>query len=203
MGTRSLPGRPRQRLRTRKDLLSAATRLMQDGKKPSLEEVAEEALVSRATAYRYFPGVEALLIEASLDVAFPDPEGLFSEFDSSDPLERLEHADSAVAEMLQTHEIALRMMLVHSLQKSLEGDSGSATSRQNRRTPLIEAALLPVAEALDVEVAAKLKAALGLVIGTESMIVFKDVLQLDEHEAHQVRRWVMRALLREAFAHSR
>jgi AcrR family transcriptional regulator len=44
---------------------------MKQGRKPSLEEIAEEALISRATAYRYFPRVEALLLEASLDVVTP------------------------------------------------------------------------------------------------------------------------------------
>src|SRR3546814_6420835 len=60
-------GRPNQKRRTRKELLQAASRLMKQGRKPSLEEIDEEALVSRATAYRYFPGVEAWLVEASLD----------------------------------------------------------------------------------------------------------------------------------------
>ena len=52
------PGRPNQRSRTRKDLLDAASRLLKQGRRPTLEEVAEEARVSRATAYRYFPSVE-------------------------------------------------------------------------------------------------------------------------------------------------
>ena len=56
-------GRPNQKSRTRKDLLRAAARLMRDGRSPSLEDVAAEAMVSRATAYRYFSGVEARLIE--------------------------------------------------------------------------------------------------------------------------------------------
>ena len=72
------PGRPNQKSRTRKDLLRAAARLMQAGSSPTLEEVAEEAMVSRATAYRYFPGVEALLTEAALDVAMPDGESFFA-----------------------------------------------------------------------------------------------------------------------------
>ena len=63
--------------RTRKDLLQAATRLMKQGRKPSLEEVAEEAMVSRATAYRYFSTVDALLLEAALDVAVPEADVLF------------------------------------------------------------------------------------------------------------------------------
>lgn len=198
MGDTSATGRPNQRRRTRKDLLRAATRLMQDGRKPTLEEVAQEALVSRATAYRYFPGIEALLIEASLDVAFPDPEELFRAFDSADPEARLEHADSAVADMLRTNETALRMMLVHSLQQTLDG---GVASRQNRRTSLIEAALEPVGTTMDPGVLDRLKAALGLVIGTESMIVFKDVLQMEEEQAREVRLWMIRALLREALDH--
>ena len=71
-------GRPNQKSRTRKDLLQAASRLMKQGRKPSLEEIAEEALISRATAYRYFPRVEALLLEASLDVAILEADELFA-----------------------------------------------------------------------------------------------------------------------------
>jgi hypothetical protein len=67
-------GRPNQRRRTRKNLLDAASRLMRQGRKPSLEGVGEEDLVSRAPACRYFPSVEALLLEASLDVAIPAAE---------------------------------------------------------------------------------------------------------------------------------
>ena len=59
--------------RTRKALLEAAAQLVRGGVKPSLEEVAEAALVSRATAYRYFPSVEALLREAALDMAVAEP----------------------------------------------------------------------------------------------------------------------------------
>jgi methylphosphotriester-DNA--protein-cysteine methyltransferase len=65
--------RPGQRQRTRKDLLQAASRLLKEGRRPSLDEVAEAASVSRATAYRYFPGMEALLLEASLESPFPKP----------------------------------------------------------------------------------------------------------------------------------
>ena len=55
----------RQReLRTRKGLLEAAARLIRQGRKPSMEEVAQEALVSRATAYRHFANVESILAEA-------------------------------------------------------------------------------------------------------------------------------------------
>src|SRR4051794_1951345 len=89
-----------QNRRTRKDLLQAAVRLLKQGRKPSLEEVAEEALVSRATAYRYFPSLEALLREAALDTAAPDPEHIFDGGSPDDPVWRLERAEAALHKMI-------------------------------------------------------------------------------------------------------
>lgn len=183
-----------QKSRTRKDLLRAASRLMQAGRSPTLDEVAEEALVSRATAYRYFPGVEALLTEAALDLAMPDGEGFFAGDDSTEPLERLLRADAAVAEMIRSNEPALRAMLIHSLQQGLGG--ADLPTRQNRRTPLIEAALAPGQFAPWVR--DRLAKALALIIGTESMLAFKDVLRLPDDEADSVRRWMIRALVEAA-----
>jgi AcrR family transcriptional regulator len=191
------PGRPNQKSRTRKDLLHAAARLMQEGGSPTLEEVAEAALVSRATAYRYFSGIEALLVEAALDVAMPD--AAFFEGDASaDPAGRLLRADAAVADMVRANEPALRFMLVHSLQRGM-ADAG-LPARQNRRTPLIEAALAPARGTFAPAALDRLAKALALVIGTESMLVFKDVLRLSEAEAAAIRGWMIRSLVEAARA---
>ena len=184
-------GRPNQKSRTRKDLLRAAARLMKEGKNPGLEEVAEEAMISRATAYRYFSGVEALLVEAALDVAMPD-ESFFVGDESADPVERLLRADTAVATMIIENEAALRAMLVHSLQR----DKGEALPiRQNRRTPLIEQALAPARADMPPADFTRLARALALVVGTESMVVFRDVLAISDDEAAAVRAWMIRTLV--------
>jgi AcrR family transcriptional regulator len=188
-------GRPNQRQRTRKDLLQAAARLLKQGRKPSLEEIAAEALVSRATVYRYFPSVESLYTEAALDVAAPDPEELFRGDSSSDPIARLERADAALHQMILENETALRMMLVNSLQRSMNGGETAIPARQNRRTPLIQAALKPASKQFKPGMLRMLTRALALVIGTESMVVFKDVLQLSDAEARQVKRWTIKALV--------
>lgn len=196
------PGRPNQRRRTRKDLLEAAARLMRKGRSPTLEEVAEEALVSRATAYRYFSTVEALLIEAALDIAVPSAEDLFAGDGSEDPVARLAKVDRTMAEMMRAHEPALRMMLIHSLELGLKGAEGdSPPSRQNRRQPLIEAALSPLRRELEPGAVDRLAKALALLIGTEAMIVFKDVLRLGEREAAEIRDWAIRALVESALRH--
>jgi AcrR family transcriptional regulator len=193
-------GRPNQRRRTRKDLLEAAARLMRDGRSPTLDEVAEEALVSRATAYRYFPGVEALLLEASLDVAFPDAEALFRH-GPADPAARIEAAEAAVSAMVRANEAALRTMLANALQSRPKAGGDDLPARQNRRSQLIEAALAPgvfAPAARD-----RLAKALAFFIGTEAMLVGKDVLQLDEDEAAAVKRWAMCALVAAAARETR
>jgi AcrR family transcriptional regulator len=185
-------GRPNQKNRTRKDLLRAAARLMKEGRNPSLEEIAEEAMVSRATAYRYFSGIEALLVEAALDVAMPD-ETFFAGDVSADAAARVLRADAAVSAMVLENEPALRAMLVHSLQRRMDEDG--LPVRQNRRTPLIEQALAPVRDRMPAAEFTRLAQALALVIGTESMIVFRDVLAIGDDEATAVRAWMIRILV--------
>jgi AcrR family transcriptional regulator len=191
-------GRANQRSRTRKDLLEAALRLSADGRKPTLEEVAEEARVSRATAYRYFPNVDAMLAEASLHVAFPDHKSIFGGSAEGDPVERLYRVDDAVDRMIASNEAPLRVMLASATCQVT--DDPDVPARQNRRTPLIDAALAPVADQFEPRALEQLKRALALVIGTESMIAFKDVMRLDPAEARSVRRWMIRSLVEAAKA---
>jgi AcrR family transcriptional regulator len=197
-------GRPNQRRRTRKDLLNAASRLVKQGHRPSLEEVAEEALVSRATAYRYFPNAEALLVEASLDIAIPDARELFQDESSEDPVWRVQLVDAALHDMILANETSLRMMLIHSLEQAMkEAQEGELTLRQNRRMSLIEAALKPVRQQFSAGALDTLSKALALIIGTEGMIVVKDVLQLDDADARKVKRWAIRALVEAALKRAR
>jgi AcrR family transcriptional regulator len=185
--------RVNQRKRTRKDLLQAAARLAKQGRSPSLDEIAAEALVSRATAYRYFPSVEALLAEAALDVVTPDPESLFAGKSGDDPVARLEKVDTALHDVVIANEPAFRVMLANSLQHRSD-----TPPRQNRRTPLIAAALAPARKQFKPASLDVLEKALAVMIGTEALIVFKDVLQLDDAEARKVKRWAIRALVEAA-----
>lgn len=187
------PGRENQKRRTRRHILDAAARLMAQGRKVTLEDVATEALVSRATVYRYFTSPEMLMSEAALDLVAPQPETLFAGDASADPVARLEKADEALEAMIQGNEVALRAFLITSIQRRLNGEEVEV--RQNRRTPLIDAALAPVRKEFKPAQLALLRRAMALVIGTESMLAFKDVLGLDEAETRRVKRWMIRALV--------
>jgi AcrR family transcriptional regulator len=193
-------GRANQRRRTRKALVDAAAALVRQGLKPSLEEVAEAAEVSRATAYRYFSSIEALLLEASLHLVAPDRSILDDAPD--DVTERVRRVDDAFQDMIVANEATLRLMLA----KGLEHRATAAEAdpvRQNRRTPLIEAALEPARDACDAETLDRLAQALAILIGPEAFIVTKDVLQIPDEEARALKAWAIARLIEAALQEAR
>jgi AcrR family transcriptional regulator len=194
-------GRPNQRRRTRKDLLQAAARLMKQGKMPTIEDVAAEALVSRATAYRYFPSAEALVREAALDVAMPHPDEALRDVQSTDPVTRLERVDDAIHDFIVENETALRLMLAHSIEQSGRPDAeDQAPRRQNRRLPMIEAAIEPVRERFRPAALTQMINALAFIIGPEAVLVGKDVLQIDDAAVRESKRFAIHALVQAALA---
>jgi hypothetical protein len=161
-----------------------------------MEEVAEEALVSRATAYRYFQGLDALLVEAPIDEAVPDPADIFADDPSEDAEERVDRAEASLHEMVYANEAQLRIMLANSISRKPGDDR--LPGRQNRRMPLIEAALATSRRRLGTEAYERLCAALAMIFGPESMIVFRDVIRIDKESARAVKSWAVRSLVRAA-----
>lgn len=183
-------------LRTRKDLLRAASLLMKQGRRPSMEEVAAEALVSRATAYRHFANVDALLVEAPVDEAVVDPAALFADDASTDAEARIDRAEAFMHDVVYRNEAQLRIMLANSMVR--DPDDDTLPRRQNRRLPLIETALAPARPRMRKADYDRLCAALSLLFGPEAMIVFRDVLRIDAKRARAVKSWAARALVRAA-----
>lgn len=193
-------GRVNQRMRTRNDLLLSAGRLLSEGRTPTMEDVAREAMVSRATAYRYFPSLETLLVEAPIHGRVPDPGEIFAGASVVDPEDRVDAAEAALHEMVYANELQLRALMLNSLKLSLDDGADGVPVRQSRRMGLIEAALAPARAKLDKKSYNRLRAALCLFFGPESMIVFKDVLPMNKDEARKVKSWGVRTLVRSALA---
>jgi AcrR family transcriptional regulator len=195
-------GRTNQKLRTRRALVDAAIELTREGRSPSVAEVADAALVSRATAYRYFPTSEALALQVAADLHGPLDEKIFDGLGAQDVPARVDRVVRELSARIFGDESLYRNMLRASLDLSLrDGDQGTSEIpvREGRRRAWIATALKPVENRLNEAEYERLAAALALACGTEAMIVMRDVCRLDADSAVEVLAWtaetlVMRAL---------
>ena len=85
-------GRTNQKARTRRAIVEACVELIRQRQPVTMPEVAKAAMVSEATAYRYFPDLASLLAKA-LAEDWPTPaEALAPVAASNDPVERVAFA---------------------------------------------------------------------------------------------------------------
>jgi AcrR family transcriptional regulator len=200
-------GRINQKRRTRAAILAAAVELLEGGQRPTVAEVADAALVSRATAYRYFPTQEYLLFEAALESTRSDIDRELEENTlPDDPEARLEMLIDALQKRIIDKEAAFRTMLRLSLEQSPEEDQygGEAAPpprlRGGGRVRWIDKALAPVEGRFEEPGFRRLVSALSLCMGIEALIVLRDVCALESSEAEEVLRWAARTLLRSSLA---
>lgn len=191
--------RSAQKQRTRRALLSAAAELVAEGRTPTVAEAADVALVSRATAYRYFPSQEALLVEVPLQVNLPTSALVFDGLNAPrDPEDRAALVHNVLFDHVRAHELQLRLFLRNALLRSVHSDGQPEFLRPAYRLELLSTALQPLERELDADQLERLKSALSVLIGTEAMIVMRDVLNLDHHQAQSTGEWAVRALVRSA-----
>jgi AcrR family transcriptional regulator len=188
-----------QKLRTRQALLTAARELAAQGKAPTVAQAADAATVSRATAYRYFPTQESLLVEIPLDIAAPTAQSLFADTAPQDPEDRAALVQNALYDLVRDHEAEFRLFLRNSLLRGLEDpDTSGDPFRGARRSDLLDRALAPLERELPASEIKRLKTALSILVGIESMIVLRDVLRLSHSEARAAGESAVRELVRAA-----
>ena len=189
-----LVGRTRQKARTRGALLTAARELLADGRTPTVEDAAEAAGVSRATAYRYFPNQRALLVAAHPEI---DATELLGENPPAGPEERLDRTVRELTRLTIDTEPELRTMLRLSLEPR-PGDE--LLLRQGRAIGWIEEALAPLEGRLPRSALRRLVLAIRSACGIEALVWLTDVAGLSRRQASEIMRWAALALLRSALA---
>ncbi len=188
-------GRIAQKQRTRQAILDAAVRLMATGHTPTMEQIAAEAGVSRATTYRYFPNSDFLLAEAALEVGVPDPHAVLAGMDGDSTEKRVMIIDQLFQDMFTYNEPLMRLMLSEGHRLRAQDPDHQTPIRQGRRMPLIAAALRDGDVQLSPEMADRLTKALSLVIGPEGMIVAMDVLGISDEKARALKQWMIGVLI--------
>lgn len=187
-------GRRNQKARTRAALVAAARELLSRGVTPTVEEVAEAASISRATAYRYFPNQETLLVAAHPEI---EAESLLGTDAPSDPAARLDRVVVGLAEIFLGAEQSYRAMLRLSLETD-EADRGELTLRKGRRYLWIRDALEPLRGRLPPTGFERVVHAISITVGIEALVTLVDLAQLSRQSAVEVMRWSALALLKAA-----
>jgi len=182
--------------------MEATRRRLLAGEVPTVAEAAEEARVSRATAYRYFPTQGALIQEAVKAVLVPPWKWEELLAGDSRLVDRVERVAAEMFRLIRENEAPLRGALLLSLQQWAKLQAGEELGEQpierGGRLDGVRAALAPFDGRLDPDALRRLAVAISVFVGIEARIVMRDIWHLDDDEAEQVTGWVARTLARAA-----
>jgi AcrR family transcriptional regulator len=168
-------GRANQKTRTRRAIVDACRDLVRTGAEVTMPEVARRALVSEATAYRYFPDLTSLLAE-TIDDLWPGPaEALAPVASSADPVERVRFACEFLLRGVLSYQGAVRAMISGTITRP-----GLAPVRPGIRFGLIDYALAPFGDGTDL---AQLKRDLAVTVSAEALFTLIDLCGLGPDEA--------------------
>ncbi len=174
-------GRANQKKRTRMAIIEACREIIRSGAPVAMPEVARAALVSEATAYRYFPDLATLLNEALAGMWLSPAEALGPVAGSADPVERIAVACEFLLRGVLAYQGAVRAMIAATITRP-----ELAATRPGLRFGLIDEALAPLSDPLvaaDSAGIARLREDLVAVVSAEALFVLTDLAGLAPEEA--------------------
>ena len=104
-------GRSNQKARTERAIVEACVELIRRCKPVTMPEVAKVAMVSEATAYRYFPDLASLLAKALAEDWPTAAEALAPVESSNDPVERVAFATRFLLRGVADRQAVVRSMI--------------------------------------------------------------------------------------------
>jgi AcrR family transcriptional regulator len=174
-------GRSNQKERTRTAIVTAAREAIAAGGEITMPDVARRALVSEATAYRYFPDLASLLREALAGIWDSPEQAMAPAAGSADPVERIGFATEVLLREVLAHQGAVRALIAASITRP-----AAAGVRPGRRIGLIDEALRPLNATMAVRRPAQfeqLKRGLAVVVSAEALFTLTDLVGLAPEEA--------------------
>jgi AcrR family transcriptional regulator len=181
MGTQLQTGRANQKKRTHDAIVDAARDLIGTGGEVTMAAVATSALVSEATAYRYFPDLASLLREALAGVWASPADALEPVARSGDPAERVAYAAEHLLRGVLRYQGAVRAMISATITRP-----DAAAVRPGIRLGLIEYALTSpdgTPAPISSPALAQLKRDLAVVMSPEALFTLTDLCGLTPDDA--------------------
>ena len=186
-------GRIKQKQKTRTVILAAAKRLMKKSKRISLEDIAEEAEISRATIYRYFSTVDLLILEASLDIHHLSVDEIKKEVDHLSMRDRIFFIQEHYNTLAQKNEIEFRRYMSAVLSESV---TNKKKVRGARRVASLKKSLEPFKKELSKKEYERLIHIATILMGIDALLVSKDVCGLNNKDSSDLLHWGLDMILK-------
>ena len=190
-------GRTNQKARTRQAIVNACVELIRRRQPVTMPEVAKAAMVSEATAYRYFPDLASLLAKALVEDWTTPTEALAPVAGSNDPVERVAFATRFLLNGVAERQAVVRSMISATIsQPELSG-----RARPGIRFGLIEYALTPFFDVFEAnpELLAQLRLDLAVAVSAEALFSLTDLCGLSIEDAIDSAEKTARTLTSAAF----
>ncbi|WP_298527668.1 TetR/AcrR family transcriptional regulator [uncultured Christiangramia sp.] len=183
-------GRKTQKLKTRDKILRSTQKLLEKNKDISLEDVAKEADISRATIYRYYSSIDVLAAEAVLDLNTKSSEDLYDEVAGKDLEEAILSMQDYYNQLTIDNESGFRKYMSVVL-----NNDHSDKMRGARRKKSLMMLLDSKAQHMSAEEKENLANIATVLIGVEAFVVTKDVCGLNNEKSKKLLNWGMERLL--------
>lgn len=183
-------------------LVNTALELFEKGGMPSVSELAIEAGVSRATAYRYFP-TQSDLIAATVNASLGPILTWLPQSEKTE--ERIKELLAFALPRMFEHEGALRAALQVSLQQWAEGRSLNLDPKEKRlergnRKDILAMVTAPMKGEYPTELIDKVIKAFSVIYGSEIFLVLKDIWKQNDSEVIELTQWMAKAIINQAIA---
>ena len=186
-------GRIEQKVKTKSRILNATKELLKKETSITLENVANEANISRATIYRYYSNIDLLIMEASLEIYHKSPDELYEEVKNKTLEDQILYIQEQYNNLAQHNEAVFRRYLSAALTESI---SNKEKLRGGRRVKTLDKVLKPYEGNMDGTTLNNLKNTASILMGIDALVVCKDVCDLDNEEASETLQWALKMILK-------
>ncbi len=186
-------GRTSQKLNTRSNILTAAHRLLEKGMDLTMENVAKEAKISRATAYRYYSNVESLSTELILHLNLPKTEHMLAKVKKMETPKALLQIQDTFLDFILQNETAARKFL-----GAVLSSSDPKLVRGKNRLTALQGYFKSKKTKLSEDELEKIIHISVLLMGIESVLVSKDVCGFNNKKTKETLQWGLEMMLKGA-----
>lgn len=186
-----LSGRKEQKMHTKKKILYAANTLLKSQQALTMDNVAKEAGISRATIYRYYSNTESIATELILQLNVPDAKTLLEAYQGREVEEALTEIQDRYLSFIFQNEHPSREFLAAYL-----SSTAPKIKRGQNRITTVKSYFANNPTGLNPKAIENITHISILLMGIEAILVTKDICGLDNAQSKEVLQWGLQMMIK-------